>query len=247
LKYLLLLKFFGLNRLKKAKTGQGAMLWNISTRDYGMLTDIIEKLRQGANNSGKSYLVKDLVEDRKILLILESPHKDEIEHEAPLAGRSGKSVTKVLKDVLSIDEADEDIAFGRLVKAGKVKKIGLMNISNLPLQMAAYDYEDFCPELRKVLGIFEAIRSNPKKRAAKLANEDINKIIDILSDDFNRRIARIDDNIIIILCGNFVQTFWKHYVTRHFPEVIEVPHPSYGNWEKSRYSQQIKNVTDTIK
>ncbi|MDD5580773.1 MAG: uracil-DNA glycosylase family protein [Methylobacter sp.] len=212
-----------------------------------MLSAIIEKLRQGSNKSGKPYLVKDLADDRKILLILESPHKDEIEHEAPLAGRSGKSVTKVLKDVLSIAEADRESAFGRLVKAGKVKKIGLMNISNLPLQMAAYEYEDFCPELRNVLGIFEAIRSNPKKRAAKPANEDINKLIDSLSDDFNRRIARIDENVIIILCGNFVQTFWKHYVKKQFSTIIEVPHPSYGNWEKSRYSRQIKGIIDRIK
>jgi hypothetical protein len=140
-----------------------------------MLSAIIEKLRQGSNKSDKPYLVKDLVEDRKILLMLESPHRDEIEHEAPLAGRSGKSVTKVLKDGLSIDESNKEIAFGRLVKANKVNKIGIMNISNLPLQMSAYDYDAFCPEVRKVLGIFESIRSNPKKRAAKQANEDINK------------------------------------------------------------------------
>ena len=180
----------------------------------------------------KDYFVPDLVcEDAKIIFILESPHTDEVKNTYPVAGKSGKDMSQVL---FNLDEA-----FGKLIYEKKIKNIGILNISNYPLQKSAYKDKNF-----KNLEFFEKIRQNPKLRKK---DNPINKVIREMMGDFKSRLE-VFKNKKIVLCGNFAQNcFDTVFNEDDFTNILRVPHPSFNNWKKNRYVDKIEELKGYIR
>ena len=102
----------------------------------------------------------------RTVLLCESPHTDEVIHGHPLAGHSGLNVTKFLSANSSFDHAVCPVSpIGCLVLKGRhgvLGSLGLMNVSQLPLQSKAYS----CSLQRRysqLFGEFEAIRDEANK------------------------------------------------------------------------------------
>ena len=174
------------------------------------------------------YMVDDIVnEDTKIIFVLESPHTQEVKNGYPVAGKSGVDISKVL---FNLDEP-----FGKLVFEQKIKNIGLLNVSNLPLQKSAYKNPH-----AKVLEFFETIRQNPKLR--KNPKSDINLVIQKMLENFKSRLEK-HKNKKLVLCGNFAQNAFDAVLDGdQFIDVLRVPHPSFNNWRKVKYQDIVQKL-----
>lgn len=180
-----------------------------------------------------NYFVDDIVYDTtKVIFVLESPHTQEVKNGYPVAGKSGVDMSSVL--------FDSKEPFGKLVFDKKVKNIGLVNISNYPLQKSAYANPN-----AKVLEFFELIRQNPKPR--KTAKTNINLVIEKMLSNFKSRLDKYKDKK-LVLCGNFAQNAFDIVFDKsEFSDVLRVPHPSFNNWKKVRYKDKIEELKVFIK
>jgi uracil-DNA glycosylase len=173
----------------------------------------------------KEYFVDDLIfEDTEVIFVLESPHTQEVRDGYPVAGKSGVDMSQVL--------LHQDEAFGKLIFTQKVKKIGILNVSNYPLQHSAYTH------LFKDIEFFPKIRQNPKQR--KYDKLGINTSVIKIMQNFQQRLALHKDKT-IVLCGNFAQeAFATKFQEEDFKKILKVPHPSFNNWKKERYKESIE-------
>jgi len=172
--------------------------------------------------SGKAfYYVDDCFSCKKsdveYLFFLESPHKDELKNQTPLVGKSGKAVSKFL-----FGESEEE-AFGEKVKQKKTnQKIGIINISNVPLQ--------------KIEIISNSV-------GTPLELEDIRnskKVNDVLYKIFKEKMDKMSFPNIkkIIVCGEFALAYFDKYnkdekngKQKWNSNIISiVPHPARGQW-----------------
>lgn len=181
----------------------------------------------------KNYFVDDLLYvDNEVIFVLESPHIQEVKNGYPVAGKSGVDMSKVL--------FSKNEAFGKLVYEKKITNIGILNVSNFPLQMSAYENISTCSEMV----YFEKIRQNPKLR--KKINP-INPIIQEMMENFKNRLSLHKDKK-IVLCGNFAQNSFDSVLNESdFKEVLRVPHPSFNNWKKEKYKDVIKELVEFVK
>lgn len=180
----------------------------------------------------KNYFVDDLIyEETEVLFVLESPHNEEVKMHYPVAGKSGRDMSKVL--------FQKDEALGKLIYERSVKNLGIINISNYPLQHSAYENPDL-----KEIEFFEKIRQNPKLR--KHDKLGINASVSKIMDDFKSRLVHHKDKK-LILCGNFAQdAFDSVFHEMNFKEVLRVPHPSFNQWLRASNKEKIEKLLEFV-
>ena len=191
-----------------------------------------------------NYFVDDLIyKSTKVLFVLESPHIYEVQNGYPVAGKSGKDMSKVLL----YDDLLKKEPFGKLIYENKLPSFGIINISNIPLQELAYTTEgdSFSTPLHKNLfKNFALFRQNP---ALRKKESSLNQLIRVFYKDFSKRMEIHKDKK-IVLCGAFAQkVFYENFEAEMFNDVIEVPHPSFNNWQKERYKEDIESLKNFIK
>lgn len=152
------------------------------------------------------------------ILLCESPHVEEVRHGHALAGRTGKTVTGILRHILNTDEntptIDSQCAIGRLL-AGSVQHpvlntLGLMNVSRLPLQETPYcerilsDGDYGC-----LLQNFETMRNLAQKKGHGIGfrSPAIRRISMIVLRDLKRRLCQLPNGVLVIPCGNVATNF----------------------------------------
>jgi hypothetical protein len=206
------------------------------------------------------FIVEDLYsgEDVETLFILESPHTDEVKYQYPAAGKSGREMSNILFN-------RGDIPFGLIIKhmeymreemnINLTKNIGIMNVSQLPLQLSTYEDEDIelLEELSSLNFIKKAITKDKSSIYTKHGNNFTNKLKKIIYDDFEMRLEKLikEYNLkLIIPCGNFAQSFLKKLYKENKIDNINtirgVPHPSRGFWRQKEYKDTIKKIKDKL-
>jgi len=201
------------------------------------MNDFIEKYKFS------DYFVNDLLyDDTKTIFVLESPHIYEVKNGYPVAGKSGKDMSKSLIE----DENLKTESFGKLIYEQKIKNFGIVNISNIPLQELAYSTEDENFQQLTTQLIFKdfvLFRQNPSLRKRDCR---VNTLIRIFQEDFRKRLSPHKDKK-IVLCGGFVHKIFNDTFSHSdFKATIEVPHPSFNNWSKVKYKEKIAELKDFI-
>ena len=201
------------------------------------MKDFIEKYKFS------DYFVDDLIfDDTKTVFVLESPHIYEVKNGYPVAGKSGKDMSKTLIE----DENLKTESFGKLIYEQKIKNFGIVNISNIPLQELAYSTEDENFQQLTTQLIFKdfvLFRQNPSLRKRDCR---VNTLIRIFQEDFRKRLSPHKDKK-IVLCGGFVHKIFNDTFSHSdFKATIEVPHPSFNNWSKVKYKEKIAELKDFI-
>ena len=193
-------------------------------------------------NRLNQYVVDDIPPrefgQSNVILLLESPHTDEVHHHYPLAGASGAAVTVALRQTLDIpDDIPPDCPVGELLQCPlldeRLRNFGVMNVSQLPMQSSAYpcpvqrDFDTVLFNRFKRLRIPEAIRSN-KNHARNRA------IKQLLVTHLEARLQRTHQAAYIVPCGNVARAFFTlANVNRNRPP-RDIPHPSFGQWQRRR-------------
>lgn len=199
---------------------------------------IIEKL-------SKKYSVNPIIPDSAtFIFILESPHVQELKNRAPVAGSSGKTMASVLLDQ-SVDKP-----LGLLVKqnveAGfpdkRLNKIGIMNVSNIPLQKKAYDFHDV-QQYEFFFELLEKIRTTNERTV--YSSQEMNELQTALLHQFNENLKQlIGRKCTLVPCGRFAQKFFRLSTIRDssWNIIDDVPHPSYNSWNQTRYQEKISEL-----
>ena len=204
----------------------------------------------------ESYEVKNLIKlNTEVLFILESPHIDELFFGSPVSGLSGKAMSKALLG------NEEKTPIGRLVKKHfsegnypSLEKVGIVNICPIPMQRTAYvndkivdiygelnldEYEDFFGALEKIrVGTKEKYRDEKRNEIQRIVLESLNEVMSSLHEK----------NLTIVPCGKTAQTFFNlsSVSSPNWTIIENVPHPSYGNWSKSKYAEEINLIKSLV-
>ncbi len=194
--------------------------------------EIIEKL-------SVKYSVQPLIPDAAaFIFILESPHVQELKHGAPVAGSSGKTMAaKLLGD-------SYNRPLGLLIKENmerghvdaRLNKIGVMNVSNIPLQRKAYDNEAVVQRYDSFFSLLEKLRTTNHK--VSYASNEMNELQQVLVSFFTEQLKKLTNRTCTIIpCGRFAQKFLNLSPVRgeKWTIIHNVPHPSYNSWNREQY------------
>ena len=201
----------------------------------------------------ESSVVPDLSEGDwggvKVVLLLESPHTDEVRAGRPLAGNSGASVTRDLGENVPAMHGVAG-AVGDLVANGdrRVSWLGIMNASRLPLQASAYpangaDHRVDIPawsEFAKCLPYVRGKRSVTERNEAALLMERA------IVEDLQERLDGIPagNGLLLVCCGEFAQRIFERTRVRDTIRIAYAPHPARNQW--TTYANEMRGVYDGI-
>ena len=203
----------------------------------------------------ESSVVPDLPEGDwggvKVVLLLESPHTDEVQAGRPLAGNSGVSVTRKLGEnvpaMRGVAGAVDGVvpAFGDLVAQGdrRVSWLGIMNASRLPLQASAYRADiPAWSEFAKCLPYVRGKRPVTERNEAALLMERA------IVRDLQERLDGIPagNGLLLVCCGEFAQRIFERTRVRDTIRIAYAPHPSYNLWTRTKYANGMRGVYDGI-
>lgn len=208
-------------------------------------------LRQYVQEDGTgpfgNFRVPDLLApsgvDVDLLLILESPHRDELRTGLPLSGDAGQRALAVLSPYGSPPEALGPYVAAR--HANGDVRIGIMNVSPVPLQDGAFTRHRRPPALSQAdWDLLEAVRSHRAKTFASLSSSaevDVNRM---LLPSLRSRLANVElaSNAQVFIAGNFVHRTWSSLGSAPNARVLPIPHPSNGWWTRTKRQVYVDNL-----
>lgn len=181
----------------------------------------------------KQYYVNNVNVDRAtFIFILESPHVQEVKFQVPVAGPSGKMMTKFLFNKqleLPLGRLMSELMNGN-VHDPKLMNIGLLNVCNIPMQAGAYQPTDQ-EKYRELIGILEELRVKYQVKSYK--NHELNDVRNMLLTMFKAQLEKLQHKkCFIIPCGKFASTYFEKagIVGAEWNVVEGVPHPSRNQW-----------------
>ena len=204
-------------------------------------------------------------ESKKVAFIGESPHTDEVksanspEDRYPLAGDSGKNVTRTLAEAGVVSNSLIGQPIGKLVNRNVVDWLTIVNVAEVPLDSTVYQQlvangevlldSLESPELTDWLNLmysFEAIRSRPKVK--KRRNCFVRSVERCIIRDFDCRVrGAIDHNTeLVVLLGNVAQAYYKRLDQQNSASAMCALHPSF-NSSGSNGWQMPKDVCTTLR
>lgn len=195
----------------------------------------------------KNFRVPDLIPPNgaqvNLLLVLESPHRDELRTGLPLSGDAGQRALAFLSPT-----GDPPEALGPYVAArhaiGDVR-IGIMNVSPVPLQVGAFVRHRKPPALSQAdWDLLEVVRSHRASTIVGLpsaAGVNLNKM---LLPGLSTRLADVtlSSKAQIFIAGNFVHRTWDSLGYAPKVAVLPIPHPSKGWWTTTKRQKYIDNL-----
>ena len=195
----------------------------------------------------RCFIVNDLTDHLhpcpgNVIMILESPHTMEIIAGHPLAGKSGREIFTAFSADLEGDNYQEDERCSYTV--GEVlyyrifdrfpcfRRIGVVNVSKLPLQKDAYPSSVQRKFLSGVVPSFEAIRDRPRVKPDN--RRKYRYFAKMISNDLHSRITKIkrflgSDNVKFVTLGKVAKGYARHV---DIEPCHDISHPAerHGNF-----------------
>ena len=207
------------------------------------------------SDSLERFLVPDRGTDRnqlRVVLLVESPHTDEIglsceiDNRYPLAGpkriQAGRHVRDKFMELRPELDLQPDLPeqpIGRLVheRHGTVQGLGIMNVNQLPFQVAPYiQYNNGVRQNRcwgDYITCMDFIRNNPDTidyrgpHGGHLKTE-INRLQCAIVDDLKRRLRILHGRspcVLLVRCGEVAKNFHEK-TDVNMPHTRDLPHPA---------------------
>lgn len=180
------------------------------------------------------FLVPDLTGGHgspvDLVMLLESPHVDELHARHPLAGRAGRDALAFLAGNVDADRSrGEEVA--RRQKGGDFR-VAIVNVSQVPLQRQAIttatplDDKQWIP--------IEGLRRS-RAREIQTLRAPRRQYAEYLLADLDRRIAllSISPATTVAAAGKFAQMFWRSLPSAPTCALLEVPHPARRQWTRA--------------
>ena len=209
-----------------------------------------QQYEQIIDELSETFAVKSFITDRSdFIFILESPHIQELKYGIPVAGQSGSTMSK------NLFGEQYTKPLGLLVKINfeqnknrkTLNKIGLLNVSEIPMQRKAYQNVEVITRYRTFFDHLETIRSNSHK--LHFSQPEINDLYHVLMKRFEERLKLLlDRTCTIVPCGRVAQRFFQNASIKgeRWQIIHDVPHPSYHSWSQPRYREKINEVREAF-
>ena len=213
---------------------------------------LLEKIRHIFSQDLSRRLTHFLVEDRfgsddvKVILLCESPHTSEVCKGYPLAGDSGKDVTRVLSRWMPEHYGfnQESIpSIGELVAEQNpcVSWLGVMNVSELPFQDGAYCCRADCRSCSQWGVYISSMQYLRKKPGVKCPNDDRRRALRCaIVKDLRTRLQALAthlgerrSDILLVCCGDVAKQYYSQSEENgyRYPwPAFYAPHPSRHQW-----------------
>jgi len=197
----------------------------------------------------KSFFVPDIIplklDELKIIFLLESPYLEEVKAGCPLAGSSGKSVSKFLHQIDK--KIPIDLPFGIYLKKSEDSRFAIMNASNYPMDLNAYPLENQLKGVVYNTKHLDELRIKiPRNSIKKLPAEVLNTFSRSLLDLKKRVRSILILDQLIVPCGKVAASFWNHMQLECLNEVICLPHPSRNQWSQKQYTDLMNEFKTKI-
>lgn len=216
----------------------------------------------------EEYVVADIHpqdrQQRNVVFLLESPHTHEILRGHPLAGRSGTAVTKVLGEVLHVRPDEQNWPLGEVLTVcgrraeraldPRLLRIGVMEVSELPMQMSAYRREHKRRFGAKLLKYLKTIRKGPGRDDAQVEGVPPvrarrgagGRVQQTLIADLQSRIAGMGELAYFVPCGEVARVFLNEAAPECAKFQGVVPHPASQGWQADELQDLIDAVNELL-
>lgn len=200
-------------------------------------------------------ILRDLTRLR-VILILESPYKDELVHGHPLAGLSGQAITNYVRQRVSPNSQIRGFtnALGcELVRGEGVNGLGVMNASLWPLDRNCYPCQ-MSGRTQQIVDAFDLIRANPTVKT-KRRDRLHRRVEGFLRRGFHARVRAVldtrssanvsSDPLVFVPCGELADVFLASYDLPQEQRIPMLPHPSRNGWtnlESSQFDDQLSRL-----
>lgn len=198
-------------------------------------------LQEDGTGPYSRYRVPDLVPPRgvkaELLMLLESPHLDELRNGIPLSGSAGRAASRFL-----FPACRTSTALGEFIKGRHARndfRVAIVNVSPVPLQEKAFERSVSSPNLSgNDWAILSAIQQSNKRAVTDLPGsieQDTNRL---LLPGLRSRLAEIEltNSATLFLAGTFAERTWKDLGASSHSAHRSIPHPSWNGWEKATKS-----------
>lgn len=205
------------------------------------------------------YVVGDLctMQPAPTILVLESPHDDEVAHGYPAAGTTGSAITSALRRNVSIEATLEQSPLGSILqRCPRTLRLGLMNASRLPLQIKVYRQEHIewygwdriqSEFLCFLLQTLRQLQGDTDERQINdlLSNEADNhasRVYRVLLNDLKFRLESLPRGALVVPCGKVARNLVDRVASLDGYEGTaeiraqigdkDIPHPVVPGWSK---------------
>ena len=200
-------------------------------RDF--VVSAIDYLSEDGSGMYRRWHVPDLVTSHgnvELVFVFESPHVDELSAGLPVVGAAGKSALRYLARGQS-----RDLSLGRFVReqhAAGDARIAILNVSNVPMQAAAFVGSE-APELEEGdWAMIGRVRRSKARSMSSLRGTGEQSIAEVLVDGLRKRLSAVDLGAEgrVVAAGTFAQRALAAAFPDLTPEPLRVPHPSFNQW-----------------
>lgn len=206
-----------------------------------------EYLREDGNGHYARYRVPDLIPPDgvacELVIVLESPHIDELRTGIPVSGKAGQASLRFLAPA-GRPSSELLGPFVASLHASEDFRVSIINSSPVPLQRNAFSQHPLPPELSDTdWDVLEAIQKSQAQDVANLspAEREANQI---LSRGLQSRFTRLSmtEEALIFLAGIFVQRTWALLSDPPSKTTLEIPHPSHSWWTRTKREECVTNL-----
>jgi hypothetical protein len=189
------------------------------------------------NGSGMygRWHVPDLVPSSpavELVLVFESPHVEELKTRLPVAGAAGRSALRFL-----LPGQPKELSLGRFVQQSHAAgdyRIAILNVSNVPMQEAAFvDAE--APDLGEgEWTLIEKVRRSRARSISSIQGAETRAISEVLVDGLRHRLSGVatGHESRVVAAGTFAQRMVAAAFPDLRPSPLRVPHPSFNQWHR---------------
>ena len=206
----------------------------------------IDYLSEHGSGMYKAWHVPDLVASHRtvgLVFVFESPHVDELSAGLPVVGAAGKSAFRYLAPGQSTD-----MSLGRFVQERHTAgdgRIAILNVSNVPMQAAAFAGME-APELDEgEWAMIERVRRSTARSMSAMRGPGALEIAEALVNGLRQRLSAVDRGVDgrVVAAGAFAQRAVAAALPDLSPEPLCVPHPSFNHWNRVA-NQNLPALTD---
>lgn len=208
-----------------------------------------EYLQEDGTGRYAQYLVPDLVPPAgakvELLIVLESPHVDELKTGTPISGGAGRAALKFL-----LPEGSPPEPLGSFVAqrhAANDFRVAIVNACPVPLQVQAYLASNPSPLLPAAdWAVMLAIQGSQKRTISEIRSVNEQDANHLLIPGLQRRISALDlsNTATVFTSGTFAQRSWKEMTSQPPATVLPIPHPSRNLWQKTMTSAYATHLAE---
>jgi len=198
----------------------------------------LEYLTEDGEGSLKDHHVDDLIPPAGtkigLVIIFESPHQDELASGLPLSGKAGRDA---LRYFMGQDSAADALGpFVNAVNHGTSGAgIALVNVSGVPLEKSAYVDPALRPQVTDAeWDMLDRLRASSPRRVSTIRTRLRSDSAQLLLAGFQSRVTSLGSlsGATVAVAGTFAQLYWRSIQPAPVARLLEVPHPSYDQWNR---------------